>query len=192
MNLRFLAVILSMAFLLSCSRFPANENSESAIPKDCLDAVTKALGPNAQVAKYGHLIGQKSIEVVAYIKLKEFKKYSKGIAISKLVVLQKTNSHWDTVLNVSKQLTNPLGYIGIDFIDDSQEYPGWLLSLYDHRPDGVPGLCISFGYLRSNGEIEGIPIEISWNKAMARFQEFVINEAPEGFRSEINNPPHRK
>jgi hypothetical protein len=191
-KLRLLALILFVAFSLSCSRFFANEDAGSVIPKDCLDAVTKALGPDVQVAKYGHLIGQKSVEVVAYTKHKKSKKYSSGVAVSKLVVLQKKNSHWDAVLNVSKQLLNPFGYIGIDFIDDSQEYPGWLVSFYDQRPDDVTGFSMSFGYLRSDGEVEGISVEISWNPAADRFQEFVINEAPEGFRSEIKNPPHRK
>ena len=134
MKLRFLAMILSVTFLLSCSRFSAKDDAGSVIPKDCLDAVTKALGPDVQVAKYGHLIGQKSVEVVAYTKLKKSKKYSSGVAVSKLVVLQKTNSHWNAVLNVSKQLMNPFGYIGIAFIDDSQEYPGWLVSFVSGKP----------------------------------------------------------
>lgn len=191
-KLRHLTIILSIAFLLSCSRFPAFEDAGPVVTKDCLDAVTKALGPDAQVIKYGHLTSHKSMEVVAYTKLKKFKKYSEGDAISKLVVLQRINSQWNMVLNVSKQLTNPLGYIGIEFIDDSQEYPGWLVSFSDRIPDGVPGFSMSFGYLRLDGDVEGIPIEISWNSAVARFQEFVINEAPEGFRSEIRNPPHQK
>ena len=192
MNLRLVAIILSAAFLISCARFSAHDDSGSAMPKDVLEAVAKALGPHAQVAKYGHLIGPRSMEVVAYIKLENSRKYSEGIAVSRLVVLQKTDSHWDTMLNASKQVVNPFGYIGLDFIDDSQDYPGWLVSFSNHRPDNVPGFNMSFMYLRSDGDVEGIPIEISWNSAMARFQEFVVNEAPEGFRNEIKNPPHQK
>jgi hypothetical protein len=191
-KLRLVAIILSAAFLISCSRFSAHDDSGAAIPKDFLEAATKVLGPDAQVAKYGHLIGAKSMEVVAYTKLGITRKYSEGIAVSKLVVLQKADSQWDVILNASKQVVNPFGYMGLDLIDDSQDYPGWLVSFYDYRPDNVPGFSMSFMYLRSDGDVEGIPIEISWNSTMARFQEFVVNEAPEGFRSEIKNPPRRK
>jgi hypothetical protein len=95
-------MILSLAFLVPCSRLSGNEGAGKVVPQDCFDAVKKALGPGGHVAKYGHLIGHKSIEVVAYTRIKKFKQNSEGVPISKLVVLQKNNSRWDAVLNVSK------------------------------------------------------------------------------------------
>jgi hypothetical protein len=190
MTIRVLATTLLLVYLYSCSHFAKNEDSVSLISEDCFDAARKILGAGVQVAKYGNLLRKKSIEVVAYTKLSTSKTNSKGITASRLVVLQKTNTHWDIILDASKQIKNQAGYIGIDYIDDSQDYPGYLVSFYDKRSDGVSGFSIQFSYLRRDGEVEGIPIEISWNPAVDRFQEFVINEAPEGFRNEIKNPQH--
>jgi hypothetical protein len=191
-KVRALAMILPLLLLVSCSRLPGNERAETVVAQDCFDAVKKVLGTDGQVAKYGHLVGQKSVEVVAYTRIKKFKQNSEGVPISKLVVLQKNNSHWDVVLNVSKEIKNPFGYIGLDYIDDSQDYPGFRVSFSDHRSDGVRAFVILLFYIGTNGEIEGIPTEVSWNGMVARFQEFSVNEAPEGFKPELKNPPHIK
>jgi hypothetical protein len=190
MAIRILAITLLLVCLFSYSHFAKNGNSVNLISEDCFDAARKILGAEAQVAKYGNLLKKKSIEVVAYTKLNTSKTGSKGISASRLVVLQKTNTHWDIILDASKQIKNQSGFIGIEYIDDSQDYPGYLVSFFDKRSDGVSGFSIQLSYLRRDGEVEGIPIEISWNPAVDRFQEFVINEAPEGFRNEIKNPPH--
>jgi hypothetical protein len=190
MAIRVLTIALLVICLLSCSHFAKNEDSGHLVSGECLDAARKALGAEAQVAKCGNLLKRKSIEVVAYTKLRISNINSKAICVSRLVVLEKANSHWAVILDASKQIKNQAGYIGIEYIDDSQDYPGYLVSLFNKRSDGISGFSIQFYYLRPDGEVEGIPIEISWNPAVNRFQEYNINEAPEGFRSEIKNPLH--
>jgi hypothetical protein len=46
--------------------------------------------------------------------------------------------------------------------------------------------------LTSNLDHDGIPIEIGWNATVGRYQEFSVDQEPEGFKPELKNPPHRK
>ena len=60
-------------------------------------------------------------------------------------------------------------------------------------PAGLKDLSILKEHLMPPaGKSDGIPIEISWNSVVSRFQEFSMNEAPEGFRKEIKDPPRLK
>jgi len=82
------------------------------------------------------------------------------------------------------------GYIGIDYIDDSQQYPGFRALFSDRRSDGKAAFDLELSYLNPDGTTEGIATEISWNSATKRFQEFSVNRIPEGFQTELRNPPH--
>jgi hypothetical protein len=47
---------------------------------------------------------------------------------------------------------------------------------------------MSFTNIAPNGESDGIPTDVAWNRAAARFQE--TNN--DGFQPESKNPPHHK
>jgi hypothetical protein len=158
--------------------------------EDCLGAARKVLGPTAQVAKCGALLGGPSLQTVAFAKLKQFDENQNGIPVSRLVILRKVDSQWSVALDVDKQIQNPSGYVGIDYIDDSQVYPGFRVLLSDRRSDGKTALDLQLYYLGLDGKTEGVPVEISWNPVAGRFQEFSVNSEPEGFRAELKNPPH--
>jgi hypothetical protein len=164
--------------------------SKADFANDCLSEVRKILGPTAQVSKCGNFTGGASLGAVGFVKLKQFAENRDGVPVSRLVILQKANSQWSVALDVAKQIQNPSGYVGIDYIDDSQNYSGYRVLFLGRRSDGKPGFVLQLTYLRSNGKSEGIPLEISWNPVTKRFQEFSTNEEPEGFRPELKNPPH--
>lgn len=90
------------------------------------------------------------------------------------------------------QITNEAGYIGIDYIDDRKPAYGYLLNISDVRADGKKAFDLSFRYLLKDGktDTESLGIEVSWNSAVERYQEFSMNQDPEGFQSEVRNPPH--
>jgi hypothetical protein len=124
---------------------------------------------------------------IAFIRLKQFTENREGIPISKLVILRQTDSRWEVTLDVAKQIRNPYGYVGIDYIDDSEQYPGFRVAISDR---GKQPFVLELSYLRQDGGSEGIPIYISWNPATSRFQELASNEGdPDEFKGELRNPP---
>lgn len=170
----------------------AQGNDSSRI---CLEAAKEALGPTASVLRCGHLTGGEALEVAAGTKLTQFKETKDGgIAVSKLVVLRRNGSQWFTEFTADKNwMRNNVGYIGLEFIDDSFRIFGYRVFFLDRRFDDAAGFTIRLEYMIPNGETdEGIPTEISWNPSVKRFQEFAYGEDPEGFRPEIVNPPHRQ
>jgi hypothetical protein len=78
-----------------------------------------------------------------------------------------------------------VGYIGLDFLDDSYIPLGYRLEIGDRRSDDAPGLALWLTDLNKDGQPEGIGVQVSWNPAVHRFQEFTTNEDPEGFRPEV-------
>jgi len=130
------------------------------------------------------------MDSIAFVRLKQFSEDQNGIPVSRLVILQKVDSQWKTALDAARQIQNPAGYVGIDYIDDSQQYLGYRANFLDRRSDGKPAFLVQLSYLRTDGKPEGVPIEISWNPTAGRFQEFSVNQEPEGFKTELKNPPH--
>lgn len=193
-----LSAVLSIAFFFSaCLRNPMPTNAEAKVASgdssaECLNAAKGALGPDAEVAKCGHLTGGTTLEVVAFLRLKQFKENKDGIPVSRLVILRRVGATWSLVLDVDKQIKNPSGYVGIDFIDDDQDYyfSGYR-ALLDVRSDDPSAFALGLSFIKHDGEVdEGLPIDVSWNSAVGRFQEFNINKEPSGFQSETKNPPH--
>jgi hypothetical protein len=192
--LSFGALLIASNFL-ACSRQTSSKNEGAktmaeAPSAECLEAAQRLLGSDAQVARCGDRIGGSDVESIAFTRLKQFSEDPNGIPISRLVILQKVDSQWKTALDVARQIQNPAGYVGIDYIDDSQQYPGYRANFLDRRSDGQPAFVLQLSYLRTDGKSEGVPIEISWNSAAGRFQEFSANQEPEGFKTELKNPPH--
>jgi hypothetical protein len=100
-------------------------------------------------------------------------------------------SGWTKALSVSRQIENQVGFIGIDYIDDSSPFWAYAVQFYDHRTDGRKAFAISLAYMADEKDTDELPIEITWNEATGRYQEFTMNKDPEGFQPELRNPPHR-
>jgi hypothetical protein len=187
--------ILSFVFLsghaCSASSQQAPTHS-SANQQSCLEAGKQALGPNAQVLKCGHLTGSDALEAVAAIRLKQLRTTEVGIPVSKLVVLRRDKSDWKLALTADKEaIRNTIGYIGADFINDSDTCSRYRVSFYDEGSNKVPGFTISVSYFRPDGQGDGgAPIEIAWNRSIGRFQEYNENQNPLGFQLEKKDLPH--
>jgi hypothetical protein len=133
------------------------------------------------------------------IRLKQFPGTADGgIAVSKLVLLREDKPRWDVELTATKLVVrNQIGYVGMDFIDDSpqskRDLAGFYVwySNYIDMEEKKPGFSIRFQSLRwdMNEEEEGTSWEIAWNPSVGRFQEFTENEDPSGFRPEKKNLP---
>jgi hypothetical protein len=160
--------------------------------QNCKEAAIEALGPTATVLRCGHLTRVDSLEVIAVIQLRQFREARNAVAVSKLVILRKNTSQWETLLTADRQnwIRNNAGYIGVEFIDDSADFVGYRISFSDEGSGDISKFTIWFNYLSPKGQNEGIETGITWNPSVGRFQEFPENQEPEGFQPEIKNPKH--
>jgi hypothetical protein len=80
-------------------------------------AVIKKAGPNLKIIRSGDLIGDGAREYVAGQRMKL--QPTKGLYVSRLLVVRFDRGHCSIVLDARKDgPQNPLGYIGISYIDD--------------------------------------------------------------------------
>lgn len=166
------------------------QQKAETVPPECIAAAKKLLGPEAEVVKYGHLNSAEALEAVVVVRIAGARgDKSDGIPVSRLAILRHEPSGWQSVLNASRYITNEAGYIGIEFIDDSYPFRGYRVAFYGERSDGKQAFVLCLGHI---GDPGSVPIEISWNPQVGRYQEFAFNEEPSGFKSEIKNPPHLK
>ena len=192
----FIAVCSGVLFLCSSSFTSVygleqkQSSGSDADIKSCLSAAKKALGPTAEVLKCGKLTGREGLEAVAALRIRRLKQTPENVAVSRLVVLRRSRSGWKKELNVHREITNSAGYVGIDFIDDSSEYHGYYVSFSDHRSDDTPAFVMYLSEIEPNGDPEW-PVQIAWNPAVQRFQEYAGDRDPEGFRPELKNPSHK-
>jgi hypothetical protein len=198
------SLALAVLVLWSCAKpvphVDASPNPENSAgkedpadpPRDCVEVVRQILGPQAEIVKYGNLDNPSVPEAVAVIRLRRTLDGAAETPISQAVILRRSTAAWKPALRIGKQITNEAGYIGIDYVDDSYDFHGYRFVLHDRRPDGGRGLTVELSYLNSGGEIDGIPIVISWNEKVGRYQEYTSNQDPPGFRSELKSPPHIK
>ncbi len=140
----------------------------------------------------GHLTGTHALETVAVLGLPQFHENEDGIAVSKLIILRKRRSEWNIELTADREnwIRNGLGYIGVDFIDDSADFVGYRISFSGERSRRTPRFTVTFFYLSPKGHTEGVSLGVTWNPAVGRFQEYATNEDPTGFKPEVKNPPH--
>jgi len=175
----------------SQSMTPAQRHATNSEAKSCSDAAKKALGFEGEVVRCGYLTGADTLEAVAVLRLEQFRDRGDSIAVSKLVILRQNSPEWNVELTADRGwIRNSAGYVGIEFIDDSEQIFGYRASFSDRRSDDVAAYTIYLNFLSPTGHNEGTAIEISWNPSVARFQEFAYGEDPEGFKPEIKNPPH--
>jgi len=158
---------------------------------DCLAAARKALGIRAQVVRCGELNTPGIQEVVAVLPAK-YPGYP-GMAIWKMVILRQEPSGWHIALTAARDIQNEAGYVGLDYIDDDSKFMGYQLDFSDKQLDKQKGLDFFLTYIeRADGGSEQSGIEIAWNPASGRYQEWAYGQDPEGFKPEIKNPPHYK
>ena len=187
------AVLLVFLPLLSVS-VRAGQSADSNQAASCLQAAKKELGPAAVVLKFGNLTGTSALGCVAGVPLKQSRNTADGTPVSSFVILRQSLSPgWKTELTGDKSwMRNDTGYLGLEFIDDSHPSAGYRIGFKDRRSDGEPGFVLYVYYLSPRAEDEGLPVEISWNPKVGRFQEFDygIDLHGIGFRSEVKNPRH--
>lgn len=197
---------VALLISLSCA-FVAAVHGQAAPPaqhgpdQSCLEAAHKALGPDAEVLKCGHLTNSGALEAVAATRLKQFRTTADGVPVSKLLVLQQQESRWVAQLTADKHwVRNGIGYLADAAVDPSElarflatysaHFVGYRVSFSDHSSDGAPDFTVWVYILSSTGKNEGTAYEVNWNPVVARFQDFDYGRNPEGFRSEIKYPSH--
>ncbi len=113
-----------------------------------------------------------------------------GMPIEKLSILRHDGGNWVRVFEANREMRNPDGYVGLDYIDDGWKFEGYEVSLSDKGSDNTKRFTLYFTLLGSD---PGWPTEIGWNKATGRYQEFGVDATAEHhlFKSELKQPPHR-
>jgi hypothetical protein len=159
---------------------------------DCLKAGKDALGDHAEVLKCGELNSPGVLEVVAALRKHVHGKGSGDIFVSRLVILRREGPIWKDALDLARQIRNSHGYVGVDFIDDLSSFWGYAVQFHDHRADGEKSFVISLAYMATEKDKDELPVDISWDQTVGRYREFSASSEPVGFRTEIENPPHRK
>jgi hypothetical protein len=141
------------------------------------------------VLKCGHFAEGNALEVVAGVKLAQLNEMRDRVSVSKLGVLRLNGTMWQVEFIADEnRMRNNIGYVGLEFIDDSFPIYGYRVSISNHRSDGVTDFTIWLDYLSKDGITKGSPTEISWNSSLRRFQEFAYGQELEGFRTEVINP----
>jgi hypothetical protein len=178
------------AVLLTCGACIAFAQ-KSAANSRCAAESKSVLGDQSRILKSGNLLGDGTLLCVAVV---PHAKRSSLVLSSRGVVVQWDGKQWHQLLRFEHNVTNDHGYIGIDFIDCDANY-GFALETEDQRSDGTRGFTIYFSYLNAKlqPEPESLPIQVSWNPKVRRFQEYAPNELdPPDFKHELRNPPIRK
>jgi hypothetical protein len=157
----------------------------------CDEEARRVLGSGAQVLKVGDFLNLGSIECLAVVPYSTSHDAAE-LAVRRGFVVQKEGAVWRSLLRFKENIRNPRGFIGIDFIDSDYSF-GFAMKSADERSDGTPGFTIFLTYLNHKLRPEGLPVEVSWNRKVSRFQEYAPNELdPPDFKQEIAHPPFRK
>ena len=194
---RLLSAGIASVFLsLLCAAVAFGQPGSSSRAQSCLAAARKALGPQAEVLKCGDLTGNGAFETAAAIRINRLRATADGIPVSKLVVLRRVGGMWTSELAVDKEsMRNGAGYI-----EYLRGYPGtsdgFRASFSENGSvdaEGV-GFTVYLYFLSPTGEDEGTYVDISWNPAVERFQEFCYDCDQPAFRPEVKNPQpfHRR
>jgi hypothetical protein len=140
----------------------------SVTPQSCAAAAIAALGPEADVLRCGTWSGVGSPQALAVLKLKSVPSSKGCMPVSRMIILGLDARGWKTVLDGAKEIQNPVGYIGLDFIDDSYQFLGYCLDAEDQRSDGGPGLTFSrCAHVSSYSQRERVPLVPSYTRSGA-------------------------
>jgi hypothetical protein len=175
------------ALLLSTPSWCRSQQS-TATRSECEEEARRVLGSGVQLLRSGdflHLGVIECLAVVAYSTSQD----TVELKVRRGVLVEKQGSAWRILLRFESTIRNPQGYVGLDVIDPRYRF-GFAVRLADERSDGTPGFTIYLIYLNQKLKPEGLPVEVSWNRKVSRFQEYAPNELdPPDYKPEIANPP---
>ncbi|HEU4414192.1 MAG TPA: hypothetical protein VFT65_05365 [Candidatus Angelobacter sp.] len=160
----------------------------AAASAQCVAAIQKA-GSNLKILRSGDLIGDGSREYVAVRMLT--KQPKQGMYVSRLVIARAQHGSCSIVLDAGKNgPQNPVGYVGIEFIDDGGGFYGYSVEFSSHDRDHKDKEDLYLTWLNPDHEPEGMGLAIGWNKKVGRYQEYQEESSPEMFKTELANPRH--
>lgn len=152
-------------------------------------AVIKRAGSNLKIIRSGDLIGDGAREYVAVQMLTEQPK--KGMYVSRLVIARAQHGRCSIVLDAGKNgPKNPVGYIGIEFIDDGGGFYGYSVEFSSDDRDPKDKGDLYLTWLNPDHEPEGMGIAIGWNEKVGRYQDYQEESSSEMFKTELPNPRH--
>lgn len=176
--------------LLFCVSPACQPQQLTADENACNDEARRVLGASARVLKVGDFLHLGTIQCIAVLPYTSHTAHE--LPVRDGFVVQKEGTAWRDLLRFKDNIRNQRGYVGIDFIDPEPSF-GFDVELADKRSDGTPGFTIYLTYLNPKLRSEGVPVQVSWNPKVSRFQEYAPNELdPPDFKPEIANPPVRK
>jgi hypothetical protein len=147
------------------------------------------IGSKAELIRFGHLSVGAPLEGVAILRLGQTSKHLE-VPVSRLIILRLNGSDWTTVFDAGREMTNPAGYVGLDYIDDDFKFEGYDVALNEKGSDAEDRFTLYFTLL---GPDPGWPTEVGWNKATGRYQEMSDDARDKVlFTPELKDPPHRK
>jgi hypothetical protein len=154
-----------------------------------MDNARLLIGSGAELIRFGHLSKGAPLEGVAILRSQKSSRMG-GIPIASLSILRRDGATWVRVFEANREMRNPEGYVGLDYIDDGWKFEGYDVSLSDKGSDNTDRFTLYFTQL---GPDPGWPTEVAWNKATGRYQEFGDDSTAEHqlFKSELKDPPHR-
>ncbi len=162
-----------------------------AAASDQCRAVMQKAGSNLKIVHSGDLTGDGAREYVAVQMLPQQPK--KGMYVSRLLIARARHERCSIVLDASKNgPRNPIGYIGIEFIDDDSKFFGFAVEFSSDSSDPKHKVGLNLTWLNPEHEPEGMGIEIGWNDKVGRYQEYQLEgDSSSGtFKPELRNPPH--
>jgi len=161
----------------------------TSIPEGCIKAAKAALGPKAIVLGYGNIGTKEDEEAFAALRLESIRASKGCIPVTEIVIMRQGSDGWRTIFEARRhmQIKNPEGFVGIEYIDDSFDYPGFCLDITTRKPSEPFSFALTF--LKNGGIGEGLQLYIGWNSAVRRYQSMTY-ENPPTFEPEIKNPPH--
>lgn len=158
-------------------------------------AVIKKAGHDLKIVRSGDLIGDGAREYVAVWMLA--KQPKQGMHVSRLVIARSKDGSCSIVLDAGANgPRNPVGYVGIEYIDDGAEFYGYEVEFASdsRNPGSDSGRKgdIYLTWLNPDREPEGESVAIGWNEKIGRYQEYRLEDdsSSETFKLELRNPPH--
>ena len=184
----FLAIAVALGAIVVAAQQSqlATANSKTS---SCIATAKRAFGPAVKVLRVGDLSGDGGVECLTVVPYPH--QHGRDILVKRGAIFREESGRWRNVLSIDSTVRNERGYIGIDFIDGSYTR-GFAIRLSDERTDGSKVFTLLLTYLDPRMQPEGLPIEVSWNAKVHRFQEYAPNELdPPGFKPEVAHPPVR-
>jgi hypothetical protein len=176
--------------ILACCTFATAATASSRESSQC-SALIKKTGSNLKIIRSGDLIGDGARGYVAVGMLPQQPR--KGMYISRLLIARAEGGRCSIMLDAGKNgPKNPVGYLGIDYIDDSDQFYGYRVEfgsdVRDPAPDPRYKGVLYLTWLNPKHEPEGAGIVVGWNEKVGRYQE--IDSSWEMFNPELRKPRH--